>query len=85
MLNEFFIVFFHTLILQRVFPLEKLNHLNWNKVTGINTLRTREFIILHELRHIFGSKHEEEGEFEKDITKILKDCFGVTPDLSQFK
>jgi len=55
---------------------------NWNKITGLNEHRTREFIILHELRHLFGSDHSMEGGLERDVTEILKDCFGVTPNLS---
>lgn len=55
---------------------------DWNKITGLNEHRTREFIVLHELRHLFGSNHSGDQGLKDDITKVLKDCFGVTPDFS---
>lgn len=56
---------------------------DWNKITGLNEYKTREFILLHELRHLYGSSHGDDiSLLKKDITEILKDCFGVTPDFS---
>jgi RHS repeat-associated protein len=51
---------------------------NWNNITGLNTLRLREFIILHELRHLFGAEHYDDAGLREDIRIILKECFGVT-------
>ncbi|MBA2749896.1 MAG: RHS repeat-associated core domain-containing protein [Tatlockia sp.] len=51
----------------------------WTRETGMNSQRTREFIILHELLHLSGSDHKNIIEVDEHNTKILKDCFGVTP------
>ncbi|MGI8639950.1 MAG: RHS repeat-associated core domain-containing protein [Pyrinomonadaceae bacterium] len=50
----------------------------WTRETGMNSQRTRQFTILHELLHLSGSDHTNIEELDKHTDKILKDCFGVT-------